>query len=151
MALETDSEIKKVTRQLEIPFTNIDYSDMGKEFEEITKSLGEAKTELKKCQDDLKELSKRAEKGFKNENVTCEMKLFYKNRLVQIMYGDQLVEERAMTDAEFQQEFREFEPKDEDDKDEFAAEEQELTPEEAKQDLEDVIRDEKKSTKVVHT
>lgn len=146
MVLDTEVEVKKVTRQLEVPFTNIDYSEMGKEFEDITKRLVDAKTDLDKCKEEMKELQKRAEKGHKTENVTCEMRLMYKNRLVQVVHDGKVIEERAMTDSEFQQEFREFTAGDE-------AEEEgsELTEEEAAKDLKDVMREEKSPTKPVAT
>lgn len=146
MVLDSEVEVKKVTRQVDIPFSISEFAELGKEAGSLSAKRDGHKKAAKDSQEALEAILEKIEHGKRQENVTCEMKLFYANRLVQVFHGEDLLEERAMTDAEFQQEFRGLEG---DDQPEEEAEQRELTEEEAKQDLQDVINEEKSPTKPV--
>lgn len=145
LQLGGEHEEKKVTRLLEVKLLAHEKLELYEEERALLTEIEETSGNLKLAKEKLATNQDKIKKGSVSKDVECTLKLYYENRLVQIMDGETLIEERAMTEDEFQRDLPLQHGVVESDDSEDSSEP--LTQEEAKADLEGVIRDEKKHGK----
>lgn len=145
LQLGGEHEEKKVMRLLEVKLLAHEKLELYEEERALLTEIEETSGALKLAKEKLATNQDKIKKGSVSKDVECTLKLYYENRLVQIMDGETLIEERAMTEDEFQRDLPLQHGVVESDDSEDSGEP--LTQEEAKADLEGVIRDEKKHGK----
>ena len=146
MKLETDHETRKVTRTREVKLSQSQAADYGIEVGRLAGEIETHKKVAKEAEAKQDEIIAVLKKNSMTAEVECTMKLFYTNRLVQVFDGEDLLEERAMTEDEFQMEFGPVKHgvvQDEDVIDGSYT----MTQEEAAEDLKGVMRAEKSKDK----
>lgn len=163
LKLEGEVVTKKVTRLVDVKLQPAEMARLGAEAGQLSGELRrvsaaaearikEVKTEeqqkVAKAEQELGAVLEKLEKETESRNEECEMKLYPMNRLVQVWFDGNMIEERAMTEDEFgsssEPEFSEVHHGVVLDAEETDGE---MTEEEAKQDLVDVMRDERNPNK----
>lgn len=105
--LPIECEEKRVYREIETKLSQAEAAEFGIEVGRLAGTIEKAKKEAKESENKQDELISILKKNQIKKNVECTLKLFYNTRVVQVWNGDEMLEERAMTDSEFQMEFPE--------------------------------------------
>jgi hypothetical protein len=141
--MEVEVETRKVTRTRDVKLSQAEAADLGIEVGRLASEIEVHKKAAKDAETAQDEAIATLKRNSIAKDVECIMKLFFLNRTVEVWDGEERLEERPMTDAEFQMDFRAFDEV----KKEIDESREPLTQDEARMDLEEVIREERNKFK----
>lgn len=118
MGLEIDTETRKVTRLVDVPLQPAELGQLGVEAGKLSGELSTAErvfdgikkehtSIIKSLDNQLQSCLDKLQKKNESREVECIEKRCYASNCLQVFYGDEMLEERAMTVEERQMTFGE--------------------------------------------
>jgi hypothetical protein len=148
--LGLDTETRKVTRLREVPLSVVEFGELGKEAGNLARERDEHKKNAKEKAEKVEDLLAQIDKGTVSRDVECELRIFHITRTVQVWDGEEMIEERAIEDGEFQVDMPFLQHgvvMDPEVGEVIDADYTEMTDEEKHEDIKDVMKAEKSKTK----
>jgi hypothetical protein len=136
--LSIEKEVKRVMRLRECKLSQNEVAEHGIEVGRLAGEIEQHKKAAKEAESKQDELINVLKKNSVSRETECELRLYYSTRTAEVWDGEEMLEQRAMTDGEFQQDLSlQY----------GVVEEDEDLGELTKEDLEGVMREEKSKNK----